>query len=229
MADRHRAPWVSAVPREPLTQRFPDGRRRRMTSGMERLPTTEAAVTALRAFADVYGREIEVTHDIGADQTSRRTAAGVGVTTDPDATAHDVDRLWRIFLRRFDIEHTFRFFKQALGLTRPRLRNPAQADRWVWLILAAYTRLRLARSLTEDLRRPWEKPLTPDRLTPGRVRRGYPRIRRTPGTPAGTPKATHPGPGRPKGRTSTPAPRHPIGKEQHKVDKLRCGGAQEEA
>ncbi|MFJ8856424.1 transposase [Streptomyces sp. NPDC102437] len=40
--------------------------------------------------------------------------------SDPDATAHDVDRLWRIFLRRFDIEHTFRFFKQTLGLTRPR-------------------------------------------------------------------------------------------------------------
>ncbi|MET8126415.1 transposase, partial [Streptomyces sp. NPDC005231] len=38
--------------------------------------------------------------------------------SDPDATAHDVDRLWRIFLRRFDIEHTFRFFKQTLGLTR---------------------------------------------------------------------------------------------------------------
>ena len=44
--------------------------------------------------------------------------------SDPDATAHDVDRLWRIFLRRFDIEHTFRFFKQTLGLTRPRLRTP---------------------------------------------------------------------------------------------------------
>ncbi len=55
-----------------------------MIDGMEHLPTTEAAVTALRALADRYGREIEVIHDIGADQTSRRTAAGVGVTTDPD-------------------------------------------------------------------------------------------------------------------------------------------------
>ncbi|WP_431955254.1 transposase, partial [Actinacidiphila sp. bgisy167] len=103
--------------------------------------------------------------------------------SDPDATAHNVNRLWRIFLRRFDIEHTFRFFKQTLGLTRPRLRTPEQADRWVWLILAAYAQLCLARPLAEDLRRPWEKPLTPDRLTPGRVRRGYPRIRRILGTP----------------------------------------------
>ncbi|MFE4665910.1 hypothetical protein ACFRI7_10780 [Streptomyces sp. NPDC056716] len=53
---------------------------------MEHLPTTEAAVTALRAIAAEYAREIEVSHDIGADQTSRRSASGVGVTTDPDGS-----------------------------------------------------------------------------------------------------------------------------------------------
>ncbi|MGX1546046.1 hypothetical protein [Streptomyces adustus] len=57
-----------------------------MISGMDHLPTTEAAVTALRAIAATYAREIEVTHDIGADRTSRRSAAGVGVTTDPDGS-----------------------------------------------------------------------------------------------------------------------------------------------
>nr|WSY53476.1 hypothetical protein OG999_27350 [Streptomyces sp. NBC_00886] len=53
---------------------------------MDHFPTTEAAVTALRAIAAEYAREIEVTHDIGADQTSRRTSAGFGVTTDPDGS-----------------------------------------------------------------------------------------------------------------------------------------------
>ncbi|GHA15918.1 hypothetical protein ACFOOM_10465 [Streptomyces echinoruber] len=53
---------------------------------MDHLPTTQAAVTALRALAATYGRQIEVTHDIGADQTSRRSAAGVGVVTDPDGS-----------------------------------------------------------------------------------------------------------------------------------------------
>ncbi|MFC4501198.1 MULTISPECIES: hypothetical protein [Streptomyces] len=53
---------------------------------MDHLPTTEAAVTALREIADAYALEIEVTHDIGADQTSRRTTAGIGVTTDPDGS-----------------------------------------------------------------------------------------------------------------------------------------------
>jgi hypothetical protein len=53
---------------------------------MDHLPTTEAAVTALRSLAASYALEIEVSHDIGADQTSRRTSAGVGVTTDPDGS-----------------------------------------------------------------------------------------------------------------------------------------------
>ncbi|MFG2789059.1 hypothetical protein [Streptomyces sp. NPDC048419] len=57
-----------------------------MIKGMDHLPTTESAVTALRALADEYAREIEVAHDIGADQTSRRSAAGVGVTADPDGS-----------------------------------------------------------------------------------------------------------------------------------------------
>ncbi|CAA22224.1 MULTISPECIES: hypothetical protein [Streptomyces] len=55
-----------------------------MIEGMEHLPTTQSAVTALRAVAEEYALEIEVTDDIGADQTSRHSAAGVGVTTDAD-------------------------------------------------------------------------------------------------------------------------------------------------
>ncbi len=57
-----------------------------MISGMDQFPTTESAVTALRALASEYGREIEVSHDIGADRTSRRSAAGVGTTMDPDGS-----------------------------------------------------------------------------------------------------------------------------------------------
>ena len=57
-----------------------------MIGGMDHFPTTESAVTALRDLAAAYDRAIEVTHDIGADQTSRRSAAGVGVTMDPDGS-----------------------------------------------------------------------------------------------------------------------------------------------
>ncbi|MFF0105029.1 transposase [Streptomyces hirsutus] len=125
----------------------------------------------------------------------------------PDAAAHDVDRLWRIFLRRFDLEHTFRFWKQTLGLTRFRLHHPEQADRWIWLIIAAYTQLRLARPLAGDLRRSWEKPLTSDQLTPGRVRRDYPRLRRIPGTlPPNRRKPPAPAPA---AHEAAPPPPHP--------------------
>jgi hypothetical protein len=130
-----------------------------------------------------------------------------------EATDLDLARVFAAFLRRFDLEHTFRFLKQTLGWTRPRIRTPAQADRWTWLILAAYTQLRLARGLAEDLRRPWEPPQDPDRLTPGRVRRGFPRVHRTAGLPAAAPKPSRPGPGRPKGSHNTrQAPRYPVGK-----------------
>ncbi|GAA4955321.1 hypothetical protein GCM10025331_50980 [Actinoplanes utahensis] len=49
-----------------------------------------------------------------------------------DTTDADVDRCRQAFLRRFDIEHTFRLLKQTLGWTVPRLREPAAADRWTW-------------------------------------------------------------------------------------------------
>jgi hypothetical protein len=115
-------------------------------------------------------------------------------------TAAGMDRLWQMFLRRFDLEHTFRFLKQTLGWTKPRVRTPETADRWTWLIIAAHTQLRLARHLTEDLRRPWEKRVTtPGRLTPARVRRGFRNIRPTTALPSSAPKPSRPGPGRPKG------------------------------
>lgn len=116
-----------------------------------------------------------------------------------DASEADVDRCWHAFLRRFDIEHTFRLFKQTLGWTVPQLRDPDSADRWTWLVITAYTQLRLARPLAEDLRRPWEKPLPPQRLSPARVRRGFRNIHTKTGSPACAPKPSRPGPGRPSG------------------------------
>ena len=110
-----------------------------------------------------------------------------------------VDRCWQAFLRRFDIEHTFRFLKQTLGWTTPHLRDPAAADTWTWLILAAYAQLWLARHLATDLRRPWEKPAQPGRLTPARVRRGFRHLHQATTRPARAPKPSRPGPGRPKG------------------------------
>ncbi len=67
--------------------------------------------------------------------------------------------------------------KRTLGWTVPKVRYADTADLWTWLIIAAHTQLRLARPLAEDLRRPWERPAEPRRLTPARVRRGFRHLR----------------------------------------------------
>jgi hypothetical protein len=129
------------------------------------------------------------------------------------AAPDQVDRLWQAFLRRFDLEHTFRLFKQVLGWTAPKIRNPEAADRWTWLIITCHAQLRLARALAADLRRPWERPAPPGRLTPARVRRGFRNIRAKAAQPAGAPKPGKPGPGRPPGsKNRRPATRHDVGK-----------------
>jgi hypothetical protein len=121
----------------------------------------------------------------------------------------DLDLVWRAYTRRFDLEHTVRFCKQTLGWTTPRPRHPEQADRWTWLVLAAYTQLRLARQLAGDQRLPWERPQPQPRLSPYRVRRGFSRLLCTLGSPAAAPKPSGRSPGRPKGHRSGPALRHP--------------------
>lgn len=129
------------------------------------------------------------------------------------ATAADVDLAWQAFLRRFDLEHTFRMIKQVLGWTTPKLRDAEAADRWTWIVIAAQTQLRLARPLATDLRRPWERPLPPNKLTPTRVRRGFRNLCTMTPTPAQVQKPTKPGPGRPPGsKNRHPAPRHDVGR-----------------
>jgi DDE superfamily endonuclease len=132
----------------------------------------------------------------------------------PDPGEDEVRVLWTCYLRRFDLEHAFRFLKQQLGWTRPLLRDPAAADRWTWLIIACYAQLYLARHLAPLTRMPWQ-PRRPDggEMTPGQVRAAFRRVRETLGSPASGAKPGTPGPGRPKGsKNKRKAPRHPAGK-----------------
>ncbi|MFJ8159655.1 hypothetical protein ACIRBY_01865 [Streptomyces sp. NPDC096136] len=50
------------------------------------LPTTESAVRAIREIAEEYRLPLTVTDDIGADRTSRRTAADPFTALDPDGS-----------------------------------------------------------------------------------------------------------------------------------------------
>jgi hypothetical protein len=47
----------------------------------------------------------------------------------PKEAAPHLELMWGAYARRFDLEHTFRFLKQTLGWTAPRVRYPEQADR----------------------------------------------------------------------------------------------------
>jgi hypothetical protein len=134
----------------------------------------------------------------------------------PKGLQLDLDLAWRAYIRRFDLEHTVRFCKQTLGWTTPRPRHPEQADRWTWLVLAAYAQLRLARQVAGDQRLPWERPRPQPRLSPLRVRRGFPQLLATLGSPAATPKPSGRSPGRPRGRPSGPATRYPAIKKPAK-------------
>jgi hypothetical protein len=127
----------------------------------------------------------------------------------PGGEEPDLDLLWRAYIRRFDLEHTFRFLKQTLGWTTPRVRHPEQADRWTWLVVSAFTQLRLARSGVADRRLPWERRYDSGRLTPVRVHRVVSALLAQLGTPAKPPRPCGRSPGRPKGCLSGRARRYP--------------------
>jgi hypothetical protein len=127
----------------------------------------------------------------------------------PPGMSPDLDLCWRAYIRRFDIEHAIKFQKATLGWVIPSLRHPEQADRWTAIILAAYAQLALARPLAADQRLPWERPRDPARLTPGRARRDFPRVRALLPPVANPRKSCTAGPGRPKGSATGPAQRYP--------------------
>ena len=125
----------------------------------------------------------------------------------------DLNLLWRAYCRRFFIDNAIRFIKVRLGWVRPKVRHPEQADRWSWLILAAYSQL-LARGIVADRRLPWEKPLAMEKLTPYRILRSFTTVVPLLGTPARAPKPRGRSPGRPKGSLSGPARRYPVIKKE---------------
>jgi hypothetical protein len=127
---------------------------------------------------------------------------------DPESIPN-LDRAWRAYVRRFDLEHTFRFLKQSLNWTLPRVRHPQQADRWTWLVLLAYTQLRLARPLAGDQALPWQRPQTAGKLTPSRVRQAFATVLLRLPILASSPKPCGRSPGRPKGKRSGRATRYP--------------------
>jgi hypothetical protein len=116
--------------------------------------------------------------------------------------------VWPTYRRRYSQEHGFRFEKQDLLWTAPRLRTPEQFQRWTDIVAAARNQLYLARDAVAAQRYPWEAQKRP--ATPRQVRRAMNQILTSLGTPAQSPQPRGKSPGRHRGTKVKPAPRYAV-------------------
>lgn len=108
-------------------------------------------------------------------------------------TMPKVETLWKQYLRRFCVDHWYRFLKQRLHWTLPQLGTPQQCERWSDLMPLITWQLWLARELVSDRHLPWQKPQV--HLTPGRVAQSMLTLLWEIGTPCVIPKPRGKSPG----------------------------------
>jgi hypothetical protein len=92
----------------------------------------------------------------------------LGTNASPEPS---VQTIWSWYVKRWPIEPAFRFRKQRLYWTQPRLQQSDRCDRWTLLVDIAYWQLWLARDLVADHPLPWQPAQTT--VTPDRVLRGF--------------------------------------------------------
>ena len=121
---------------------------------------------------------------------------------------------WNTYLRRFAVDHWYRFAKQGLFWTLPRLKTPEQAEHWSDVMPFLTWELWLARPIAADHPLPWQTRQTV--LTPGRVLQGMGSILMQIGTPTQAPKPRGKSPGWPPGQPRQRAQRYPIVKKSRR-------------
>ena len=130
-----------------------------------------------------------------------------------------LEEVWQLYLRRFTVDHWYRFLKQRLHWTLPKLSTPKQCVRvacpkgirWSDLMPMMTWELWLARDIVADNPLPWQKSL--DNLTPGRVAQAMGSILAAIGTPARSPKPRGKSPGWKSGQPRQRRIRYPIVKK----------------
>ena len=105
---------------------------------------------------------------------------------------------WQRYMRRYTVDHWYRFAKRRLYWTMPMFSTPEQGERWSDLMPLITWQLWLARPLGIDKPLPWQKNQT--EMTPGRVCQGMSDIFAEIGTPSRMPKPRGNAPGWSKGR-----------------------------
>ena len=127
-------------------------------------------------------------------------------------TMPPLETLWRSYLRRFAIEHWYRFAKQRLYWTHPQFTSLPASERWSSLMPLLSWQLWLARQDCRDHPLPWQSPQ--EVLSPGRVAQAFASILAAIGTPALPPKPRGKSPGRAQGEKPSPRPRYPTVKKR---------------
>jgi hypothetical protein len=122
--------------------------------------------------------------------------------------------MWREYLSRYVIEHWYRFINQSLHWKLPHLSTPEQSELWSTLMVIASWQIWLARRAAEDSPRPWQKPQSPEKMTPGRVHQAMGGVLAGIGTPAKAPKPRGNSPGWPLGRVRTKRTRYAVIKKK---------------
>ena len=123
----------------------------------------------------------------------------------------ELSQIWRQYLRRFAVDHWYRFAKQRLHWTLPKLGTREQCERWSDLMPLLTWQLWLARDIVNDRPLPWQKSVT--NLTPGRVAQSMGGVFAAIGTPSHPPKSRGKSPGWPTGQPRPRKIRCPIVKK----------------
>jgi hypothetical protein len=121
-------------------------------------------------------------------------------------------QIWHQYLRRFAIDHWYRFAKQRLHWTLPKLSTPEQSERWSDLMPLLTWQLWLARKIVIENPQPWQKSTT-NNLTPGRVAQSMAGVLAAISTPSHPPKPRGKSPGWPEGQPRSRRIRYPTVKK----------------
>lgn len=126
--------------------------------------------------------------------------------------------VWQQYLRRFAIDHWYRFAKQRLHWTLPQLATPESSQHWSDLMPLLTWQLWLARSEVQDSPLPWQKP-SPT-LSPGRTANAFAAVLALIGTPAPPPKPRGKSPGWTPGQPRSRRIRYPTVKKHFRKPRV---------
>jgi hypothetical protein len=125
-------------------------------------------------------------------------------------------RVFECLTHRWPIEPANRFRKERLYAELPKLRTAESSDLWLQLVQVVEWELYLWRPAASDAHLPWQAPLPPAHLTPGRVIRSLGANLAQLGTPVVPVLPRGKAPGWPAGRHRTIPPRYRLESKRRK-------------